>query len=105
MGIMFKGNKDKNTTVSFANKNKFSPPENDSKDIYKSYLFSVGLMILWAIYTTNNKGGEFPNDVHANTGKLGDLIKNAVDICYKEGEEKERAKQKEKEEEEKNKFN
>mmetsp|Transcript_318 Transcript_318/g.298 ORF Transcript_318/g.298 Transcript_318/m.298 type:complete len:343 (-) Transcript_318:339-1367(-) len=86
--IMFKGNKDKNTTVSFANKNKFSPPENDSKDIYKSYLFSVGLMILWAIYTTNNKGGEFPNDVHANTGKLGDLIKNAVDICYKEGKEK-----------------
>jgi len=86
--IMFKGHKDKSNPPSFKNKTKFSPPETDSKDVYKSYSFSVGLMILWAIYTTNNKGGEFPVDVHSNTNKLSELIKNAVDICYKEGKEK-----------------
>ena len=86
--IMFKGHKDKSNLPTFQKKHLFSPPENESKDIYKSYSFSVGLMILWAIYSTNNKQSEFPTDIHSNTNKLSDLIKNAVDICYKEGKEK-----------------
>jgi len=86
---MFKGHKNKSAPfTTFQKKHLFSPPESDSKDIYKSYSFSVGLMILWAIYTTNNKANEFPHDLHSNTNKLAELIKNAVDICYKEGKEK-----------------
>jgi hypothetical protein len=86
---MFKGHKNKSAEFPhFKNKSMFSAPESEGKDIYKSHSFTVGLMILWAIYTTNNKGNEFPHDIHANASKLSDLIKNAVDICYKEGKEK-----------------
>jgi len=45
-------------------------------------------MILYAILQTNNRGTEFPNNIHSDVSKLGDLIKTAVDLCYKEGKEK-----------------
>lgn len=86
---MFKGHKDKSKPVTgLQRRHKFSPPETESKDIYKSYSFSVGLMILYAIYNTNNKAAEFPNNLHSDTSKLQELIKTTVDLCYKEGKEK-----------------
>lgn len=86
--IMFKGSKDKSTKTGLERRHKFSPPETTSGDIYKSYSFSTGLMILYAVLSTNGKGNEFPNNIHADASKLGDLIKQAVDLCYKEGKEK-----------------
>ena len=87
--IMFKGHKDKTAQVtSLQRRHKFSPPETQSNDIYKSYGFTLGLMILYSIYSTNGKSSEFPNNIHADTSKLADLIKGAVDFCYKEGKEK-----------------
>eukprot|EP00330_Aristerostoma_sp_ATCC50986_P010629 CAMPEP_0114588806 /NCGR_PEP_ID=MMETSP0125-20121206/11423_1 /TAXON_ID=485358 ORGANISM="Aristerostoma sp., Strain ATCC 50986" /NCGR_SAMPLE_ID=MMETSP0125 /ASSEMBLY_ACC=CAM_ASM_000245 /LENGTH=338 /DNA_ID=CAMNT_0001785399 /DNA_START=9 /DNA_END=1025 /DNA_ORIENTATION=+ len=78
---MFYGNKNKNTNVSFANKNKFSPPENESSNIYKSYGYSAGLMTLYAILATNNKKDDFSN----SHDKVGDMIKAAAALIYKEG--------------------
>ncbi len=87
--IMFKGHKDKNAAfTALERRHKYSPPETSSKDIYKSYSFSVGLMIVSAILHTNGKGGEFPNNIYADTSKLKQLIQTAVDLCYKEGKEK-----------------
>jgi hypothetical protein len=85
--IMFKGDSTKPSSFKLE-RGQFAPPESETNDLYKSYAFSVGLMILWAIYTTNNKGGEFPSDIHKDTSKLSEIIKNAVEICYKEGKEK-----------------
>jgi len=87
--IMFKGSKDKSAPFTgLARRHRFSPPETQTSDIYKSYSFSVGLMIVYSILQTNNKGGEFPNNIYADQSKLKDLIQSAVDICYKEGKEK-----------------
>ena len=87
--IMFKGHKDKSAAFNgLQRRHKFSPPENQSTEVYKSYSFTVGLMILYAILQTNNRGSEFPNNIHSDVSKLGDLIKTAVDLCYKEGKEK-----------------
>ena len=38
-------------------------------------------MMIFAIYKTNNKADEFPNDIYADTSKLPDLINSAVEIC------------------------
>jgi len=87
--IMFKGHKDKSAPFNgLQRRHKFSPPESQSNEIYKSYSFSVGLMILYAIFHTNGKGAEFPNNIYADPSKLPELIKTAVDLCYKEGKEK-----------------
>jgi len=87
--IMFKGHKDKNAPFNgLERKHKFSPPEKESKEIYKSYAFSTGLMVLWAVFKTYNKEGEFPNNIHSNPSKLKELIKTVVDLCYKEGKGK-----------------
>jgi len=87
--IMFKGHKDKSAPFNgLQRRHRFSPPETETTDIYKSYAFSVGLMIVYSILQTNNKGSELPNNIYADTSKLGDLIKTAVDLCYKEGKEK-----------------
>lgn len=84
--IMFKGHKDKNAPVtSLQNRHKFSPPEIESSNIYKSYSFSIGLMILYAVYSTHGKVAEFPTKIYADQSKLKDLIKTGVDLCYKEG--------------------
>jgi len=85
--IMFKGTDSKQDKWALK-RHIFSPPETETNDLYKSYAFSVGVMILWAIYTTNGKGGEFPQDLWNNPNKVGEYIKTAVDICYKEGKEK-----------------
>jgi hypothetical protein len=87
--IMFKGHKDKSAPFTGLQKrHKFSPPETESTEIYKSYAFSVGLMILYSICYTNNKANEFPNNIYADLSKLSSLINTAVDLCYKEGKEK-----------------
>jgi len=88
--IMFKGDKSSSGPFEIS-KGKFGAPEKDAKDLaalYRAYTYSVGLMILWAIFVTNNKANEFPEDCHKDTKKVGDLIKTAVDLCYKEGKEK-----------------
>ncbi len=87
--IMFKGHKDKSAPFNgLARRHRFSPPETETTEIYKSYAFSVGLMIVYSILQTNNKGGDVPNNLYADTSKLPELIKTAVDLCYKEGKEK-----------------
>jgi len=88
--IMFKGDKSSSGNFELV-RNKFAAPEKEAKDLsalYKGYSYSVGLMILWAIFVTNNKAGEFPEDCHKDSKKVGELIKTAVDLCYKEGKEK-----------------
>lgn len=85
--IMFKGDSNKKSSWKLE-RSQFAPPEAETSDLYKSYAFSVGLMILWAIYNTNGKGGDFPTDLHKDQSKLTETIKNAVEICYKEGKEK-----------------
>lgn len=59
-----------------------SPPE-----IYKSYAFSVGLMIAYSIFQTNNKGGDAPNNLYADTSKLPEFLKAAIDLCSQEDKE------------------
>jgi len=89
--IMFKGHKNSTGPFDLKKKGMFSAPEDSAKDLaalYRAYSFSTGLMILWAIMQTNGKGNEFPNNLYANTTKIPDLIKSAVDICYKDGKEK-----------------
>jgi hypothetical protein len=89
--IMFKGHKNSTGPFDLKTKGMFSAPEDSAKDLaalYRAYTFSTGLMILWAILQTNGKGNEFPTNLYANTNKIGDLIKTAVDICYKDGKEK-----------------
>lgn len=85
--LMFYGVKG-DAKVSLANKNRFSPPENEPKDLYKSYAFSVGLMALYAIFLTNGKGSEFPADLHSKTQHIGGLLQTAINILYKEGSKK-----------------
>jgi hypothetical protein len=85
--IMFKGHKDKSAPTGplVQHKGKFSPPETDTPNIYKSYSFTVGLMILYAIYSTHGKAAEFPTKIYSDHSKLKELIKNGVELCYKEG--------------------
>jgi len=86
--IMFKGCGEKKSTFKLGERHIFSPPEAETTDLYKSYAFSAGLMVLWAIYHTNSKPGDFPKNIWEDHSKLPELIKNAVEICYKEGKEK-----------------
>ncbi len=84
--VMFKGHKDKSAPFTgLQRRHKFSPPETESSDIYKSYGFTMGLLMVWGILYTNNKQGDFPDNVHQNTGSIENLIKTAVNTLYKEG--------------------
>jgi len=84
--VMFKGHKDKSAPfTALQRRHRFAPPETESKEIYKSYSFTMGLLMIWGILATNNKLGEFPDNIHSNTGGIDALIKSAVSTLYKEG--------------------
>lgn len=82
--VMFKGHKDKNAPFTALQKrHRFSPPETESKDIYKSYSFSLGLILIWTIYATNKNEEQFPKAVHSNPSVIPDIIQYAVNTLYK----------------------
>jgi len=84
--IMFKGHQNPEIPLNVLEKrHKFSPPEIETKDLYKSYSFSLGLMLAWVILATNNRVSEFPSDIYTNTNKILELINTVVGIAYKEG--------------------
>ncbi len=82
--IMFKGYQ----TTSFKTnltleRLKFYPPETETSDIYRSYVFSLGLIIIWAIFQTN-KIFSFPIDIYSNPNTISTLITRAVDLIFKD---------------------
>jgi len=82
--IMFKGHMDSSRPVeSIALRHKFSAPETESSNIYKSYCFSVGVMILYAIFYTNNKADAFPLDLYNQQKKIKGLIPQAIELLHK----------------------
>jgi len=92
--IMFKGHKDKNAKVdSISKRYKFSAPETESRDIYKSYAFSAGLMTLYAIYTTHQAKSEFPDKLYEDTGLISEVIEKAASFVYKDEADKEAKEQ------------
>jgi len=67
---MFKGHKNvKAEFPYFKNKHDFSPPESNNDDIYKSYVYVTGLLVVWALYNTF----EFGNDWNKNNWKNENL--------------------------------
>jgi len=84
--VMFKGQKKSEIPNDILHKrHRFSPPETETKDIYKSYSFSLGLMLIWVLFETNNKAAEFPKDLYTNPDIIGNLIQACVEIAYKSG--------------------
>jgi len=48
--LNFKGHKDLNAKfTAFEERHEFSPPEKTGEDIYKSYLFTLGLLAVWTV--------------------------------------------------------
>ena len=91
---MFKGHKDKNAKVdSISKRYKFSSPEIETTEIYKSYAFSAGLMTLYAIYTTYQAKNEFPENLYEDTGKIAEVVEKAASFLYKDEADKEAKEQ------------
>lgn len=83
--IMFKGHKDKSAKVdSISKRYKFSAPEVESREIYKSYIFSAGLMTLYAIFTTHKVKAEFPENLYEDTARIPEIISKAASLLYKD---------------------
>lgn len=88
--VVFKGHKKTDGPFDLSKRHIFSAPESSAAnlgDLYKAYVFSTGLMAIWAIFTTNQKEAEFPKDVYQHTDKIEGLIKQAVELLYKENHE------------------
>lgn len=83
--IMFKGYAGTYLAVNscIARRHKFSPPETETQNIYRSYLFSLGLMILYAIFYTNDKADMFPLDLYNQPKKIKGLIPQAIQLLHK----------------------
>jgi len=80
--IMFKGGKDKPAKDGIT-ASRFHPAGWSVDTLYKDYCFAVGAMILWAIFNTNGKKGEFPDIKGLSENDLKNHINNAVEWCYK----------------------
>lgn len=81
--IMFKGHKDNSLSSCNLVKHRFSPPESQSDSIYKSYSFSAGLMVLYAIFSTCKLiDVSLLVDLFQNLTKLKGLIQKAAGIIY-----------------------
>ena len=82
--IMFKGHRDKSSTVlSLQKRHKLSPPETESSRIYRSFGYSAGLMVLYAIYNTHKRGDDFPAAFYKDLSQVKDVINTAANLLYK----------------------
>lgn len=90
--LQFKGHKDSKAPFPyFKEKHQFSPPESEPVDIYKSYEFTLGLLALWSILTSFQKGSDFSQNYYdpANAADLHAKIKKATDELFDGDEEPE----------------
>jgi len=89
--IMFKGHKNKDLILTTIKRRyQFSPPETESLDIYKSYSFSAGLMVLYSIYVTNGKLGLFPTNIYEDQKHIKDYINEGATLLYKDNSDTEK---------------